>query len=50
VIGDPGSVQKGLRELQARTGADEIIVSTRAHSYEARSRSLELVAEGWNVS
>jgi luciferase family oxidoreductase group 1 len=49
VIGDPGSVQRGLSELQARTGADEIIVSTRAHSFEARSRSLELVAETWNL-
>ena len=45
LIGDAGSVQKGLRELQSRTDADEIIVSTRAHSYEARSRSLELVAQ-----
>jgi luciferase family oxidoreductase group 1 len=49
VIGDPGSVQRGLSELQVRTGADEIIVSTRVHSFEARSRSLELVAEAWNL-
>jgi alkanesulfonate monooxygenase SsuD/methylene tetrahydromethanopterin reductase-like flavin-dependent oxidoreductase (luciferase family) len=48
VIGAPGPVAKALAELQARTGADEIIISTRAHSYGARSRSLELVAAAWN--
>jgi luciferase family oxidoreductase group 1 len=50
VIGDPGLVRAGLAELEARTEADEIIISTRAHSYEARSRSLELVAEAWALS
>ena len=44
VIGDPATVQAGLQALAARTGADELIISTRAHSYEARVRSLELVA------
>jgi luciferase family oxidoreductase group 1 len=48
MIGAPGPVAKALAELQARTGADEIIISTRAHSYGARSRSLELVAAAWN--
>ncbi|MGO9151238.1 MAG: hypothetical protein ACLP1E_04875 [Acidimicrobiales bacterium] len=32
-----------------RTGADEIMLSTRTHSYEARARSLELVAELWDL-
>jgi alkanesulfonate monooxygenase SsuD/methylene tetrahydromethanopterin reductase-like flavin-dependent oxidoreductase (luciferase family) len=50
VIGGPELVRKGLAELVERTGADEIIVSTRAHSYESRARSLELVAGTWLAS
>ncbi|MGO9028209.1 MAG: LLM class flavin-dependent oxidoreductase [Acidimicrobiales bacterium] len=45
LIGDPATVLQGLVELQERTSADELILSTRAHSYEARARSLTLVAE-----
>jgi luciferase family oxidoreductase group 1 len=47
IIGDPATVEDGLRQLEGRTGADEIMLSTRAHSYEARARSLELVAKQW---
>jgi luciferase family oxidoreductase group 1 len=47
VIGDPDTVVRGLGELQRRTAADEIILSTRAYSYEARAASLELVAARW---
>jgi luciferase family oxidoreductase group 1 len=47
VIGDPGSVHEGLQALVERTGADELMVSTRLHAYAARARSLELVAERW---
>ena len=49
VIGGPEVVKEGLVELQRRTGADEIMLSTRTHSYEARARSLELVAELWDL-
>jgi luciferase family oxidoreductase group 1 len=45
VIGDPEMVTDGLRRLQGRTGADEIMLSTRSHSYEARARSLSLIAQ-----
>jgi luciferase family oxidoreductase group 1 len=48
VIGGPSTVHEGLLELQDRTGADELILSTRAHSYEVRAQSLELVAARWN--
>ncbi|MHB1508131.1 MAG: LLM class flavin-dependent oxidoreductase [Acidimicrobiales bacterium] len=44
IIGDAAAVHAGLRELEQKTGADEIMVSTRAHSCEVRARSLELVA------
>jgi len=48
LIGDPGRVHQGLVELQRRTGADEMMLSTRVHSYEARIRSLSLVSERQN--
>ncbi len=44
VIGDPAQVSAGLSALVDRTGADELILSTRLHSLEERVRSLELVA------
>jgi luciferase family oxidoreductase group 1 len=44
VIGDPDRVADGLASLVERTGADELIVSTRLHSFETRARSLELIA------
>jgi luciferase family oxidoreductase group 1 len=49
LIGGPRAVKQGLVELQRRTGADEIMLSTRTHSYEAKARSLELVAELWDM-
>ncbi len=49
LIGDPEMVTDGLRQLQQRTGADEIMLSTRSHSYEARVRSLSLVAQSWGM-
>jgi luciferase family oxidoreductase group 1 len=50
LIGPPDAVREGLIQLQRRTEADEIIISTRMHSYEARVRSLTLVAEGWGLT
>jgi luciferase family oxidoreductase group 1 len=47
LIGEPETVHQGLIELQRRTGADEIMLSTRAHSLEARARSLALIARRW---
>jgi alkanesulfonate monooxygenase SsuD/methylene tetrahydromethanopterin reductase-like flavin-dependent oxidoreductase (luciferase family) len=47
LIGDPDTVTEGLRQLQDRTGADEIMLSTRSHSYEGRVRSLSLIAQKW---
>jgi luciferase family oxidoreductase group 1 len=50
LIGDPDQVHRGLVELRDRTDADEIILSTRAHSPGARARSLSLVAETWSMT
>jgi luciferase family oxidoreductase group 1 len=49
LIGDPEMVHEGLVQLQQRTDADELMISTRIHSYEARVRSLTLVAKGWGL-
>src|SRR5580658_9580770 len=49
VIGDPEMVHEGLQQVQRRTDADEIMLSTRAHSYEARVRSLTLIADRWGL-
>jgi luciferase family oxidoreductase group 1 len=45
VIGDPKTVRAGLEELVARTGADELMLTTMAHAPADRVRSYRLVAE-----
>ncbi len=45
VIGDPDQVQAGLEDLVARTGADELMLSTMLHSVDDRIRSYTLVAD-----
>jgi luciferase family oxidoreductase group 1 len=50
LVGDAETVIEGLRQLQVRTGADEIMLSTRAHSYETRLRSLSLIAGAWETA
>ena len=50
LIGDPDIVTDGLRRLQDRTGADEIMLSTRTHSYEGRVQSLTLIAQNWGMA
>jgi luciferase family oxidoreductase group 1 len=45
IVGSPSSVRDGLRELQARTGADELMLTTMVHDHADRLRSYELVAE-----
>ncbi|HVB00449.1 MAG TPA: LLM class flavin-dependent oxidoreductase [Acidimicrobiales bacterium] len=49
VIGDPKTVHEGLVALQQRTNVDELMISTRTHSYEARVRSFALIAESWGL-
>jgi luciferase family oxidoreductase group 1 len=47
IIGDPDSVHNGLAALVERVNADELMLSTRTHSYEARAHSYELIAQHW---
>jgi luciferase family oxidoreductase group 1 len=44
-IGDPEQVRAGLEDLVARTGADELMLTTMLHSIDDRIRSFELVAD-----
>ena len=48
LIGDLKTVQEGLVQLLRRTRADEIMLSTRIHSYKERVRSLSLVSASWD--
>jgi luciferase family oxidoreductase group 1 len=49
IVGDPDAVRAGLDDLVARTDADELIVTSRVHGYDARTRSFELLAASWGV-
>lgn len=49
LIGSPEEVVDGLRVLLRRTNVNEIMLSTRVHSYEARIGSLALVANAWGT-
>lgn len=48
-VGSPDVVVDGLRRLVARTGADEVMVSTRVHDVGARRESLTLLARRWGL-
>jgi luciferase family oxidoreductase group 1 len=45
IVGDPASVLDQLGALVARTGADEVMVTTMAHDPADRLRSYELLAD-----
>lgn len=49
VIGDPAQVREGLEALENRTRADELMLSTRTHSFEVRERSFTLIADAWGL-
>lgn len=50
IIGTPESVRDRLMEMQARTGADELIVITITGEYATRLRSYELLANACNLN
>jgi luciferase family oxidoreductase group 1 len=45
VAGSPGTVRRGLEAIVARTGADELMLTSQIHDHAARLRSFELAAE-----
>ncbi|WP_135468086.1 LLM class flavin-dependent oxidoreductase [Crenalkalicoccus roseus] len=44
IIGGRETVRRGLRDLVARTGADELIATAQIHDHAARRRSFEILA------
>jgi luciferase family oxidoreductase group 1 len=50
IVGDADEVRRGLEELAARTGVDELMVTTMVHSHVDRLRSYELVAEACDLA
>lgn len=49
VSGTQDEVVTGLTDLQKRTGADELMLTSHAHSGELRLRSYELIADGYGL-
>jgi luciferase family oxidoreductase group 1 len=45
IVGSPETVRKGLEDLLAETGANELMVTTMVHGHDDRRRSYELVAD-----
>ncbi|MFD1849436.1 LLM class flavin-dependent oxidoreductase [Oceanobacillus bengalensis] len=50
IIGDPVQVRTKLENLQATYNIDEFMVVTITHSYEARKKSYELIADAFQVN
>ncbi len=50
VCGDPQHVRAELEALAARTGADELMITTMVHAPADRLRSYELVASAWDLA
>ncbi len=44
-IGGPGTVRRQLQEFIARTGADELMITSQIHDHAARLHSYEIAAE-----
>ncbi len=49
IVGTPDVAVAGLRDLAARTGADELMISASTHGAQERVRSLELLAAAWGL-
>jgi luciferase family oxidoreductase group 1 len=47
--GTPQMVVDGLNALQKRTGADELMLTSNAHSPQARLRSVDLIADAYGL-
>ena len=44
VVGDPATVRQGIAAFVARTGADELMITSQAFDHQARLRSFEIAA------
>ena len=45
IVGSPDTVRAALEDLQTRTDADELMITSMIHDPEARRRSYDLVAK-----
>jgi luciferase family oxidoreductase group 1 len=45
IVGGPETVRRRLRELVARTGADEVIIASQMYDQSARLRSYEIIIQ-----
>lgn len=45
IVGSPETVRRGLADLIAETGADELMVASAIHDHAARVRSYEILAD-----
>jgi luciferase family oxidoreductase group 1 len=50
LIGEPETIRSGLAALQERTGADELMLSTRTHDFSSRVTSMTLIAQSWGLT
>ncbi len=50
VAGAPQTVHRGLEGIVARTGADELMLTSQIFDHDARLRSYELTAEAVSQS
>ncbi|MBT2248752.1 LLM class flavin-dependent oxidoreductase [Arthrobacter sp. BHU FT2] len=49
-VGGPAQVSEQLRALQRATGAQELLITTIAHSHRDRVRSYQLLSGAWGLS
>ncbi|MDH6120677.1 luciferase family oxidoreductase group 1 [Kitasatospora sp. GAS204A] len=50
VLGGPDEVADGLEELRKRTGADELMITSRVHGHQEQLRSYELIAQAYGLT
>ena len=50
IVGSAETAVRGLRELAATTGADELMLSASTHGVAERIRSIELIAATWGLA
>jgi luciferase family oxidoreductase group 1 len=50
IVGSPATVRRGIEEVAAEYGADEVMLVTITHDHAARRRSYELVAEEFGMT
>ncbi|MDL9936977.1 LLM class flavin-dependent oxidoreductase [Gordonia sp. ABSL1-1] len=48
-VGDPDAVAEHLHTLARVTGADELVITSVTHDFEARKRSHQLLAKVWGL-